>query len=119
LLISQYILLLISQYILLLISQYILLVISQYILLLISQYILLLISQYIFLLMFFVVQNNFFILNPEIYTKSIRQINNFYQPTTNFTLYQKAVHHMGIKIFNNLPPYIKICPIMLGNLKLA
>jgi hypothetical protein len=46
-------------------------------------------------------------LNSEIYTKSTRQINNFYQPTTNYTLYQKRVHHMGIKIFNSLPPYSK------------
>jgi hypothetical protein len=45
--------------------------------------------------------------NSEIYTKSSRQINNFYQPTTNFTMYQKGVHYMGIKIFNSLPPYIK------------
>jgi hypothetical protein len=60
--------------------------------------------------MLFVVENkNLFILNSEIliYTKSTRQINNFYQPTTNYTLYQKGVHHMDIKIFNNLPRYIK------------
>jgi hypothetical protein len=58
--------------------------------------------------MLFVVENkNFFTLNSEIYTKSTRQINNFYQSTTNFTLYQKGVHHMGIKIFNSLPLYIK------------
>jgi hypothetical protein len=67
-----------------------------------------LISQYIFLLMLFIVENkNFFTLNSEMYTKSTRQINNFYQPTTNFTLNQKGVHHMGITIFDNLPPYIK------------
>jgi hypothetical protein len=58
--------------------------------------------------MIFVVGNkNHFTLNSEIYTKSTRQINNFYQPTTNFTLYQKEVHYMGIKNFNILPPYIK------------
>jgi hypothetical protein len=67
-----------------------------------------LISQYICLLMLFVVENkNLFILNSEIYTKSTRQISNLYQPTTNYTLYQKAVHHMGIKIFNSLPLCIK------------
>jgi plasmid replication initiation protein len=67
-----------------------------------------LVSQYIFSLMLFVVENkNLFTLNSEIYTKSTRKINNFYQPTTNFTLYQNGVHYMGIKIFNNLPPYIK------------
>jgi len=26
---------------------------------------------------------------------------------TNLTIYQREVHYMGIKIFNNLPPYIK------------
>jgi hypothetical protein len=58
--------------------------------------------------MLFVVENkDLFTLNSEIYTKSTRQINNFYQPTTNYTLYQKEVHHMGIKIFNSLPLYIK------------
>jgi len=26
---------------------------------------------------------------------------------TNFTLYQNGMHHMGIKIFNSLPQFIK------------
>jgi len=65
-------------------------------------------SQYILLLMLFVVQNeNLFTLNSENHTESTRQFNNFYQPITNFTVYQKEVHYMGIRIFNNLPPYIK------------
>jgi len=65
-------------------------------------------SQYILLLMLFVVKNkNLLTLNSENYTKSTRQFNNFYQPITNFTIYQRAVHYMSIKIFNNLPPYIK------------
>jgi len=56
----------------------------------------------------FVVKNkNLFALNSENHTKSTRQFNNFYQPITNFTLYQRGVHYMGIKIFNSLPPYIK------------
>ena len=42
-----------------------------------------------------------------IYTKCTRQFNNFYQPITNLTVYQKGVHNMGIRIFNSLPPYIK------------
>jgi len=66
------------------------------------------VSQYIFSLMLFVVKNkNLFILNSESYTKSTRQFNNFYQPVTNLTIYQREVYYMGIKIFNNLPPYIK------------
>jgi len=27
-------------------------------------------------------------------------------PGSNLTIYQRGVHYMGIKIFNNLPPYI-------------
>jgi hypothetical protein len=70
--------------------------------------ILLLVHQYIFSLILFIAENkSLFTLNSKIYTKSTRQINNFYQPTTNFTLYQKRVYYMGIKIFNNLPPYFK------------
>jgi hypothetical protein len=66
------------------------------------------VSQYILSLMLRVVKNkNLFILNLENHTKSTRQFNNFYQPITNLTIYQRGVHYMGIKIFNNLPPYIK------------
>jgi hypothetical protein len=66
-----------------------------------------LLSQYILSLMRFVVKSKKFYLNSENYTKSTRQFNNFYQPVTNFTIYRRGVHYMGIKIFNNLPPYIK------------
>jgi len=65
-------------------------------------------SQYILLLMLFIVNNkNLFTLNSENHTKGTRQNNNFYQPITNLTVYQKGVHYMGIKIFNSLPPHIK------------
>ena len=66
------------------------------------------VSQYILLLMLVVVKNKtLFILNSENCTKITRQFNNFYQPITNFTRYQRGVDYMGIKIFNNLPPYVK------------
>jgi len=72
------------------------------------------VSQYILSLMLFVVKNkHLFTLNSEntntksIHTKSTRQFNNFDHPITNLTVYQRGVHYMGIKIFNNLPPYIK------------
>jgi len=66
------------------------------------------ICQYILLLMLFLVKNkNLFILNSENHTKSTRQFNNFYELITNFTVYQMGVNYMDIKIFNNLPPYIK------------
>ena len=70
--------------------------------------ILLFISQHILSLMLFVIKNkNFFTLNLEIHTKSTRQLNNFYQPVTNYTIHQRGVHYMGIRIFNNLSPHIK------------
>jgi len=67
------------------------------------------ISQYILLLMLFVIKNIFFFftLNFENHTKSTRQLNNIYQPVTNYTIHQRGVHYMGIKTFNNLPPHIK------------
>jgi hypothetical protein len=65
-------------------------------------------SQYILSLMLFVINNkHLFILNSENHTKSTRQLNTLYHPVTNLTVYQRGVHYMCIKIFNNLPPYIK------------
>jgi hypothetical protein len=65
-------------------------------------------SQYILLLMLFVIKNkNFFTLNSDHFTVSTRQVNNFRQPMTTFTAYQRGIHHMGIKIFNSLPHSIK------------
>ena len=65
-------------------------------------------SQYILLLMLFIIKNkNFFTLNSDHYTVSTRQLNNFYQPMTTFTTYQRGIYHMGIKIFNHLPHSIK------------
>ena len=64
-------------------------------------------SQYILLLMLFVIKNkHFFILNTENHTKSTRQLNSLYHPIINLTVYERGVHYMGIRIFNNLPPYI-------------
>jgi len=67
-----------------------------------------LVSQYILSLMLFVVKNkNFFPLNSENHAKSTRTFNNFYQPITKLAIYERAVHYVGIKIFSNLPPYLK------------
>jgi len=66
------------------------------------------VSQYILSRMLFVVKNkNLFILNSENHTKSTRQFNNLYQPITNLTIYQREVYYMDVKIFSNLPWYIK------------
>jgi hypothetical protein len=58
--------------------------------------------------MLFVVKNKpSFVLNTENHNKSKRQLNNLYHPVTNLTVYQRGVQYMGIRIFNDLPPYIK------------
>ena len=58
-------------------------------------------------MLFVVKKKNLFILYSENCTKSSRQFNNFYQPITNLTIYQMGVNYMCIKVFHNLPPYIK------------
>jgi hypothetical protein len=66
------------------------------------------ISQYILSLMLFVAKNkHYFTMISENNIRNTRQANNLYQPSSNLTLHQRGVHYMGIKIFNNLPPYIK------------
>jgi len=66
------------------------------------------VSQCILSFVFFVVKNkNLFILNSENHSKSTRKFNNFYQPITNLTVYQRGVNYMGIKVFSSLPPHIK------------
>jgi hypothetical protein len=65
-------------------------------------------SQYILSLMLFLVKNkNLFILNSEKHNTNTRLLNNFYQPIANFSVYQKGVYCMGIRVCNNLPPHIK------------
>jgi hypothetical protein len=65
-------------------------------------------SQHIFSLMLFMVNNkNLFVLNSDKHNVSVRHANNLYQPSCNFTVYEKGVYRMGIMVNNNLPPYIK------------
>ena len=76
-------------------------------------------SQYILSLMLFVVKNkHFFILNSENHNKTTRQLNKLYHPITNLTVYQRGLHYMGIRIFNNLSSYIKDISKKLRNLKI-
>jgi hypothetical protein len=66
--------------------------------------------------MLFVVNNkNLFVLNLDKHNISIRHTNNFYQFSSNFTLYQKGVHCMGIKVFL---PTLRRNLTIIGNLKL-
>jgi hypothetical protein len=65
-------------------------------------------SQYILSLTLFVVNNkNYSILNSEKHNIRTRHITNFYQPISNFAVYQKGVYYIGITVYNNIPPRIK------------
>jgi hypothetical protein len=67
-----------------------------------------LVSQYILSLLCFVINDkNLFTLNSDKYNINIRCTNDFYQPLSSLTAYQKGVYCMGIKVYNSLPPYIK------------
>ena len=45
--------------------------------------------------------------NSDIHVKNARQSSSLHQTTSNLSLYQKSTYHMGIKIFNRIPSYIK------------
>jgi len=50
---------------------------------------------------------NHFQVNSEIHQINTRQHANLHQTSVNVTKYQKAVHCVGVKVFNMLPIYIK------------
>jgi hypothetical protein len=52
-------------------------------------------------------EKNKFKVISDVYHINTRQKNNFYQPSSNLSLYQKGVYSTGIKIFNHLPSSIK------------
>jgi hypothetical protein len=67
-----------------------------------------LVSQYIFSLMLFMIKNRKeFTDNTEIYEIKTRQQKKLHQPLANLKKYQKGIHYLGIKVYNNLPSYIK------------
>jgi hypothetical protein len=76
-------------------------------------------SLYILYLLLFVIKKNkeLFTTNNEIHNFCTRQHRNFHQPSTNLTQYQTGVFCMGVKIYNILPAYIKMRPIISKNFK--
>jgi hypothetical protein len=77
-------------------------------------------SQYIFLLMLFEVKSrDIFISVSEKHNSGTRQSSNFYQPTVNFSVCQKGEYCMGIKVFNNIPSYIKDISYNLRNFEVS
>ena len=65
-------------------------------------------SQYILSLLLFMIRNkNQFQVNSKIHQINTRQYGNLHQPSVYATKYQKAVHWIGVKVFNMLPFRIK------------
>jgi hypothetical protein len=59
--------------------------------------------------MLFVIKNRKeFTDNSEIYEIKTRQRKNLHQPLANLKKYQKGIHYLGIKVYNNLPLHIMI-----------
>ena len=70
--------------------------------------ILTLVSQYIFSVVSFIIDNpEEYICNYSIHKRNTRQGSNLHQSTVSLSLYQKGIINMGIKIYNNLPSFIK------------
>jgi hypothetical protein len=65
-------------------------------------------SQYILSISIFVIKNkHLFYTNKQIHSMHTRSTTNLHPPTAHLIKFQKAVYYSAIKIFNNLPHYIK------------
>jgi hypothetical protein len=65
-------------------------------------------SLYILSILRFVIKNKeTFITNNEIHEHDTRQVNNLHFPLATLKKFQSGAYYMGIKIYNNLPDYIK------------
>ena len=66
-----------------------------------------LISHHLFSNLLFVVNNeNKFQMNSEVHNINTGKNSDFYQPLSHLTVYQKGPFHVGIKVYNSLPPEI-------------
>jgi hypothetical protein len=58
--------------------------------------------------MLFVIKNRKeFTDNTEIYEIKTRKQKHLHQQLANLKKYQKGIHYLGIKVYKNLPSYIK------------
>jgi hypothetical protein len=67
-------------------------------------------SQYIYSLLSYMVNNmDLYQFISDIHNRNTRQGYNFnlYQPSAHRSLYPKGAYYMGIRVFNNLPVFIK------------
>ena len=49
-----------------------------------------------------------FTINNEVHQHGTRQANNFHFPPAKLQKYQSGVLYMGVKLYNSLPPHIKV-----------
>jgi len=67
-----------------------------------------LVSQCIFSITMFIIKcKHLFTVNSEIHNINTRQHLNLHQPAPNLTGFKHGIYYSGVKIFNNLPSYIK------------
>jgi hypothetical protein len=59
------------------------------------------------LLCFVITNRDQYLFNSGIHGRDTRQIKKLYQPISNLFLYQTGILNSGIKIYNNLPPFLK------------
>ena len=65
-------------------------------------------SLYIFFLLRFVIRNReLFLTNNETHKYGTQQHHNLHYPPANMKKYQTGVFHVGVKIYNSLPTFIK------------
>jgi hypothetical protein len=75
-------------------------------------------SQYIFSLLNFVIDNTtLFKTNSEVYDVNTRGRNNFHLSQPRLSTYKDGVYYMGIKVFNQLPSYIKDLSVNKNQIK--
>jgi hypothetical protein len=67
-----------------------------------------LLSQYIISLLLFAIKNrNHFSLNQDLHSISTRQQQNFHFPSVHLRKYQSGPYCMGLKLYNDLPAFLK------------
>ena len=57
--------------------------------------------------MFVVTNKNLYMDNADLYSIKTRNSYNLHLPSPHLTVFQKAVHYAGIKVFNYLPTSVK------------
>jgi len=66
--------------------------------------------QYVLLLMNFMTSNQEnFQINSSIYNTNTRNKHHLHRQNAKLSFFQKSTLYAGIKVFNNLPPSLKIC----------